>query len=59
MFFKIGVLKNFTQMFSCEYCKTFKNSVFIGNLWWLLFSVDKVAVQYWASANLLLIRNAI
>ena len=39
MFFKIGVLKSFTQVFSREYCKIFKNSVFMGKLWWLLFSV--------------------
>ena len=47
MFFKIAVLKNFacgsvglhfikkgtpTQAFSCEYCKIFKNSFFIGGI---------------------------
>ena len=48
MFFKIGVLKSFaiftgkkpkhtpTQLFSCEYCKIFKNSFFIEQLQWLL-----------------------
>ena len=25
-----------TQVFSCEYCKIFKNSFFIEHLWWLL-----------------------
>ena len=39
MLFKIVVLKNFTQVFSREYCKHFKNSVFIENLRWLFFSV--------------------
>ena len=58
MFFKIGVLKNFTQVFSPEYGNNFKNSVFIEKLRWLLFFVDKVPVQHWASANLLfLIKN--
>ena len=58
MFFRM-VLKNFTQAFPCEYCKIFKNTVFIENLWWLLFQFNKVTVQYWASADLLLlIKNA-
>ena len=52
-FFKIGVLKNFTQVFSHEYCKIFKNSVFIENLRWLLFQFHKVTVQHWASADVL------
>ena len=57
MFFKTGVLKNFTMVFSCEYCKIFKNNVFIENLWWLLL-LHKVTVQHWASVNLLfLIKN--
>ena len=38
---------------SCEYCKIFKNSVFIENLPRVLFQFDKVTVLYWASANLL------
>ena len=38
MFFKIVALKNVTQLFSHDY-KIFKNSVFIGNLQWLFFSV--------------------
>ena len=53
MFFRIVVLKNFTQVFAREYCKIFKNSVFIENLWWLIFQFDKVTVQYWASGDLL------
>ena len=58
MFFRM-VLKNFTQVFPCEYCKIFKNTVFIENLWWLLFQFDKVTVKYWASADLLFsIKNA-
>ena len=52
MFFKIGILKNFTtfngklqqdrefntptQVFSCEHCQIFKNSFFIQYLRWLL-----------------------
>ena len=40
MFFKIGVLKNFTQVLSGEYYKMFKNRVFIENLWRLFFSVS-------------------
>ena len=28
MFFKIDVIHNFTQVFSREYCKIFKNSFF-------------------------------
>ena len=36
---KIGVLKNFTMVFSHEYYKFFKNNAFIENLWWPLFSV--------------------
>ena len=31
------VLKNFIQVFSHEYCKIFKNSAFIENLWWMCF----------------------
>ena len=57
-FLKKGVLKNFSQVFSCEYCKIFKNSIFIENLWWLLFQFHEVTVQHWASADLLfLIKN--
>ena len=52
-------LKAPTQEFPCEYCKIFKNTVFIENLWWLLFQFDKVTVKYWASADLLFsIKNA-
>ena len=29
MFFKVGVLKNLTWPFSREYCKIFKNGIFI------------------------------
>ena len=59
MFVKIGVLKNLTQLFCREYCKFFKNSVYIENLRWLLFfQFDKVTVQHWASADFLfLIKN--
>ena len=58
MFFKIGVLKNFTQVFSRECYKIFKSSAFIENLRWLLFQFDKVSVQYWASVDFLfLIKN--
>ena len=32
MFFEIGVLKSSLQVFSREYCKVFKNTVFIENL---------------------------
>ena len=32
MFFKIGALENFTQVFSSEYFKIFKNNVYIENL---------------------------
>ena len=54
MFVKIGVLKNLTQLFCREYCKIFKNSVYIENLRWLLFfQFDKVTVQHWASADFL------
>ena len=38
MFFKIGVLKNFTHVFQWI-LQIFKNSAFIENLQWLLFSV--------------------
>ena len=46
MFFKIGVLKNFMQVFFREYCKIFKNSIFIENLrGGSFFQFDKVIVQ--------------
>ena len=38
MFFKIGVLKNFKNVFSSEYCKIF-NSIILENFWWLFFSI--------------------
>ena len=38
-FFKTGILKNFSLVFSHEYYKMFKGNVFIENLHWLLFSV--------------------
>ena len=57
-FFKIDVLKIFTQVFSHECCKIFKSSIFIENSGGCFFQFDKVTVQYWASADLLvLIKN--
>ena len=54
MFFKIGALKNFTQVFSHEYCKT---AFLLKTCGGCFFQFHKVAVQYWASADLLLNRN--
>ena len=59
IFFKVGVLKNFTLVFSREYYKTFKSNVFIKNPGGCFFQLHKVIVQHWASADLLfLIKNA-
>ena len=37
-----------TQLFSCEYCKAFRNCFFIEQLRWLPLLVDKITVQYQA-----------
>ena len=37
-----------TQLFSCDYCKAFKNCFFIEQLRWLPLLVDEITVQYQA-----------
>ena len=46
MFFKLGVLKNFAEVFSGEYCKIFKNSIFMETSGGCFFQSDKVTAQY-------------
>ena len=46
-------LKNFKQVFCCEYCKIIKNSIFIETSSSCFFQFDEVTAQYWVSANLL------
>ena len=58
MFFKTGILKNFTQVFSCEIAKFLKAAFLWKTSDGCFFQFDQVTGQHWASANFLfLIRN--
>ena len=58
MFFKIGVLKNFTQIFPVNVTKFLRAAFLYKTSGGCFFQFDKVTVQYWASVDLLfLIKN--
>ena len=44
-----------TQMFSCEQCKIFKNSLFIELIWWLLrLTLKFIVLNFYLVLNFLL-----
>ena len=58
MFLKIGVLKNFTQIFPVNVTKFSRAAFLYKTSGGCFFQFDKVTIQYWASVNLLfLIKN--
>ena len=57
LFNKVGE-ETSTQVFSCEYCKSFKNSFFYRAPSRCFCQFDKVSFEYWASVDLVfLVKN--